>query len=290
MPFENVTKEKMIKKRKAVILLSGGPDSTVLAYLLKREETELILHGLFINYGQESAWREMQASKEVCRRLNIYLEYVNIPGLREMLRHIPGHFYSFGGGSVSFIPFAPAVPITIGVAFAGSIGANNVIISYHRDDSEMDIQFSHVSVLTLNEAVKKVTRRDLQVTAPFLERGLTKADVMKLGAELEVPFEITWSCRLGGDKHCGRCDRCIKRRAAFIEAGLLDPTEYEVEPDITKLSYALTCTSCGYRVRIGPETYEWLALDKSRLRLLNPCRICGKQAWEIVVLPKIQNT
>lgn len=147
-------------------------------------------------------------------------------------------------------------------------GADNVIISYHKDDSEMDIQFSHASVLALNDAVKKVTGRDLRVTAPFLERGLTKADVMKLGAELEVPFEITWSCRLGRDKHCGRCDRCIKRRAAFIEASLSDPTEYEVEPDITKLSYALTCTSCGYRVRIGPETYEWLALDKSRLRLL----------------------
>lgn len=58
---------------------------------------------------------------------------------------------------------------------------------------------------------------------------MTKADIIKLGAELKVPYEKTWSCYKGNELHCGRCGTCIERREAFYLAGVEDPTEYEAQ-------------------------------------------------------------
>ena len=57
---------------------------------------------------------------------------------------------------------------------------------------------------------------------------MTKADIAKLGSELDVDFSLTYSCYKGGEKHCGKCGTCIERKEAFELAGINDPTEYEV--------------------------------------------------------------
>lgn len=69
---------------------------------------------------------------------------------------------------------------------------------------------------------------DFQLVAPFLE--LTKADIVREGARLGVPFELTWSCYEGGEMHCGACGTCVERREAFDEAGVADPTLYVPAP------------------------------------------------------------
>ena len=65
----------------------------------------------------------------------------------------------------------------------------------------------------------------LRLEAPFLH--LDKADIVRKGAELGVPFAETWSCYRGGERHCGRCGTCVERREAFELAGVPDPTTYE---------------------------------------------------------------
>ena len=72
---------------------------------------------------------------------------------------------------------------------------------------------------------------NFQVVAPFVNSS--KAEIAKLGSELGVPFEETWSCYNGGEIHCGRCGTCVERAEAFHLAGVEDPTTYE-SPDFWK--------------------------------------------------------
>jgi 7-cyano-7-deazaguanine synthase len=74
-----------------------------------------------------------------------------------------------------------------------------------------------------------VEGREIRVEAPLIT--LTKAEIIRLGHELGVPFELTWSCYRGGEKACGRCDSCILRLKGFMEAGFEDPLTYETLPD-----------------------------------------------------------
>jgi 7-cyano-7-deazaguanine synthase len=68
----------------------------------------------------------------------------------------------------------------------------------------------------------------ISFSTPFLR--MSKADIVREGARLEVPFAETWSCYKGGAVHCGRCGTCVERREAFHLAGVDDPTPYE-DPD-----------------------------------------------------------
>ena len=77
----------------------------------------------------------------------------------------------------------------------------------------------------------------VELHRPFV--GWSKADIVRRGAELEVPFAQTWSCYQGGEQHCGRCGTCIERREAFDLAGVPDPTPYApTAPDTETLRAA----------------------------------------------------
>ncbi len=55
---------------------------------------------------------------------------------------------------------------------------------------------------------------------------MDKTAIVQRGVELGVPFVLTWSCYVGGDKHCGKCGTCVERKEAFVRAGVQDPTVY----------------------------------------------------------------
>ena len=73
----------------------------------------------------------------------------------------------------------------------------------------------------MNTAIYAGSGKQLEIKAPFV--GMTKADVVKMGMELQVPYELTWSCYEGGEKPCGKCGTCIDRAKAFEENGIADP-------------------------------------------------------------------
>ena len=76
----------------------------------------------------------------------------------------------------------------------------------------------------LNSAIELADWREVSLYRPFVD--LTKADIVKLGAELKVPFAQTWSCYRGQELHCGRCGTCVERREAFHLADVPDPITY----------------------------------------------------------------
>ena len=73
----------------------------------------------------------------------------------------------------------------------------------------------------MNSAIWEGSGHQLKIEAPFVHS--TKADIVKIGLDLDVPYELTWSCYEGGDKPCGKCGTCIDRAAAFAANGIKDP-------------------------------------------------------------------
>ena len=79
----------------------------------------------------------------------------------------------------------------------------------------------------MNEVMQLCDWHSVKLNRPFVD--MTKAEICKLGAQLQVPYEKTWSCYQGNELHCGRCGTCVERREAFYLAGVEDPTEFEAQ-------------------------------------------------------------
>ena len=101
--------------------------------------------------------------------------------------------------------------------------ADVIYYGAHSDDAAGNAypDCSEVFKNAMNQAIYEGSGRQLRVEAPFV--NLTKADVVKKGLELNVPYELTWSCYEGGEKPCGKCGTCIDRAKAFAANGVADP-------------------------------------------------------------------
>ena len=104
-----------------------------------------------------------------------------------------------------------------------SKGCDVIYYGAHSDDAAGNAypDCSEVFKNAMNQAIYEGSGRQLRVEAPFV--NLTKADVVKKGLELNVPYELTWSCYEGGEKPCGKCGTCIDRAKAFAANGVADP-------------------------------------------------------------------
>jgi 7-cyano-7-deazaguanine synthase len=114
--------------------------------------------------------------------------------------------------------------LSVGLAWAVSLGYDGVAFGAHAGQYTPYPDCQPAFAAAMDGAARVCDWEPRRVLAPFVE--LDKAGVVRRGAELGVPFELTWSCYNGGSKHCGRCGTCLDRRSAFKKAGVVDPTEY----------------------------------------------------------------
>ncbi|MBP7146151.1 MAG: 7-cyano-7-deazaguanine synthase QueC [Acidobacteria bacterium] len=218
----------------AVVLLSGGMDSTVTAALAARESRIAVLHA---TYGQRTAARERRAFEALA-------EYFGVPpGLR---RVVDIAFLSALGGSaltdpalavpeagpgagvpVTYVPFRNAHLLSSAVSWAEVLGAGSVWIGAVEEDSSGYPDTRESFLRAFEAAVRAGTRAGarLSIRAPLVHRS--KAEIVRTGIALGVPFGLTWSCYQRDAVACGRCESCRLRRKAFREAGIDDPLPYE---------------------------------------------------------------
>lgn len=219
---------------KAVVLLSGGLDSATALYVAIRDGHSPI--GLSVHYGQLHG-RELESAKKIASSLQ--LEHWIIPlslpwggsaltdsripvpkgrGEKEMTREIPATYVP-ARNSV-FLSLAASLAETRG-ARAIYFGANALDYSGYPDCRPEFIEaFEEMMMLGTKIGVES-KERPLRIIAPLLH--LSKAGIVRLGRELGVPFEWTWSCYEGREFPCGECDSCILRAKGFQEAGIEDP-------------------------------------------------------------------
>ena len=223
---------------KAVVLASGGLDSTVTAALAKREGHELYF--LTVAYGQRHEI-EVERACQIARALDVSKHIV----LEMDLRAIGGSALtsdqpvpkdrteSTRERSIpsTYVPARNTLFLALALGYAETIdaslvylGANVVDYSGYPDcRPEFLTAFEEVARLGTRAGVEG---KGIAIRAPLV--SLSKADIIQLGASLDVPFHLTHSCYdpLVSGLACGRCDSCLIRREGFRAAGISDPTEY----------------------------------------------------------------
>jgi len=219
----------------ALVLCSGGVDSTTLAHLCKkRRHFEVQL--LAINYGQRHS-KELSFAENIAYILGTSYSELDLSDLGWRLSSsltddsadIPDGHYADKVMTLTVVPNRNAIFINVAAAIAVSRGLDIVATAVHAGDHPIYKDCRPKFVHTMQRALNESLDNPVLLLTPFL--SFTKADIVELGAQLGVPYEQTWSCYKGQDYHCGVCGTCVERREAFKIAGVQDPTFYKEYPE-----------------------------------------------------------
>jgi 7-cyano-7-deazaguanine synthase len=224
-------------RSKAVVLVSGGMDSLVTAAIAAREHELCFLH---LNYGQRTERRELKAFNDIAdyykikNRLVVNVEYLSQIGgssLTDKNIEISNADLYYKGIPSSYVPFRNSNILSIAVSWAEVIGSNKIFIGAVEEDSSGYPDCREVFYVAFNRVIELGTKpeTDISVITPIIH--LKKQEIIRKGAELNAPFELSWSCYQNEEKACGVCDSCALRLRGFQIAGIDDPIEYESKPD-----------------------------------------------------------
>ncbi|MCP9470783.1 MAG: 7-cyano-7-deazaguanine synthase QueC [Nitrospira sp.] len=225
--------------QRAVVLASGGLDSTVAAAVAGRDGYDLDL--LTIAYGQRHAIEVERAGRiatalKARRHLVINLDLRAIGG-SALTGDVPvpknrSEAERSGEVPVTYVPARNLIFLSLAAAYAETIGAPVVYFGANVLDYSGYPDCRPEFIKAFESAVRAGTKagmggRSFEVRAPLLT--LTKAQIVALGLSLNVPFHLTHSCYDPvGSMACGRCDSCLIRLKGFAEAGVADPIPYMV--------------------------------------------------------------
>jgi 7-cyano-7-deazaguanine synthase len=212
---------------RVVIMLSGGIDSTTVAYHLRKQVNVPHLRGIALNYGQEDYKRARQSLNRLSVDLDLPIEYVDIHNLVNAFAGFIEQDYEGFPMMLTELSRKSAAGSMVSAVYAESIGFHALAEGVNKDDLERyvfrrDVHRHIAEVQSLGNDFK------FQVVTPLID--MTKVECLRLAVALDVPFEATWSCWRGNIRHCGRCPGCDSRVNAFQEAGLTDPVVYEPDP------------------------------------------------------------
>lgn len=225
---------------KALVLFSGGLDSTTaLALAISKYGAPNVL-ALSISYGQKHT-KEIEAAIAITKHYQVEHLFLDLEKIFtysdcSLLSHsgeeIPEKSYAEQIKQTkaekpvsTYVPFRNGLFLSSAASLAISKGCSIIYYGAHADDAAgfayPDCSF--VFNEAMNSAIWEGSGHQLKIEAPFVHS--TKADIVKIGLDLDVPYELTWSCYEGGDKPCGKCGTCIDRAAAFAANGIKDPAQ-----------------------------------------------------------------
>ncbi|HEV7760999.1 MAG TPA: 7-cyano-7-deazaguanine synthase QueC [Acidimicrobiales bacterium] len=221
-----------------VATVSGGLDSVTLAHTLAADGHDLVC--LSFDYGQRHA-KEVDFARACADRLGADHHVVDLRSVGALLAGsaltdpsvaVPEGHYTDASMAVTVVPNRNAIMLAVAVGVATARGAAAVAAAVHAGDHTIypDCRpaFIEAAEHEARLANEGFIADGFRILAPFVE--ISKADIVRRGAALDVPFAETWSCYIGGERHCGRCGTCVERREAFELAGVDDPTVYETVP------------------------------------------------------------
>jgi 7-cyano-7-deazaguanine synthase len=217
----------MSENKKCVVVLSGGPDSATVAYWAKAQGYQI--YPITFNYGQ-IAVKETQAAQKIAQSLDTTTKVIDLSNLKEIFsgatslvsRDIP---LTSEFSSPIIVPFRNAIFLSAAVAYAVTVGATKIFYGAQGSDEPFYPDCRREFYEAFERAARLGTCQEIAIQAPF--SGNKKTELIREGAKLGVPFELTWSCYLDRESHCGKCESCVNRKKAFTEAEVADPTKYE---------------------------------------------------------------
>jgi 7-cyano-7-deazaguanine synthase len=199
----------------SVLLLSGGVDSLV---LLAREcHAGRPPRCLIINYGQRHR-REVEQANSIAEVYRVACATIRLPSAIFLGSALTGgdpvpldRHYADPGQASTVVPNRNMVFLAIAAAYAVQLGEDLVLFAAHAGDYPVYPDCRPEFVDAADAALRLAC--GVRVSAPFV--GMTKAEVVRLGRSLDVPFSLSWSCYQGGDEPCGRCGACVERAEAL---------------------------------------------------------------------------
>jgi 7-cyano-7-deazaguanine synthase len=220
---------------KTLVICSGGLDSVTLAHKVAAEQTLTRL--VSFDYGQRHR-KELDSARACATRLRVPHDIVDISSVGCLLTGsaltssapVPEGHYAEDSMRITVVPNHNAIMLAIAFGIAAAEQAEVVAAAVHGGDHFIypDCRLDFIEALETMQRHALEGLASIALYTPFVR--LSKADIVREGARLGVPFADTWSCYQGGEHHCGRCGTCVERREAFHLAGIEDPTLYE-DPD-----------------------------------------------------------
>lgn len=220
--------------KKAIVLLSGGLDSTTAAYLARHRGFDELYAMTFL-YGQKHD-KELLSAKAVAKAIGVKEHKI----VELMLNQWDGcsltdEKIDIADGNIerddipaTYVPARNMVFLSVAASYADALGVTDIFIGVSEVDYSGYVDCREEFIKAMENAINLGTvlgaekKRHITLHAPFMH--MTKAEEVRLGTTLGVDYGLTWSCYRGGNQPCGTCDSCLLRAKAFAEAGIEDPT------------------------------------------------------------------
>ena len=215
---------------KAVVLVSGGMDSCVVAAMAKDSGCQLCF--LHINYGQRTEKRELEAFNNIAdfydvkSRLVVDISHLAQIGgscLTDYSIDVPIANLDNKDIPISYVPFRNANILSVATSWAETLDANAIYIGAVEEDSsgypDCRRSFYDAFEKTIDEGTKPDTQ--IKIITPLIE--LSKKKIVMAGHDLNAPLNLSWSCYENEDIPCGKCDSCELRKRGFAQAEMIDP-------------------------------------------------------------------
>lgn len=215
---------------RTVCVLSGGLDSTVLLHYLLNQGREV--NAISVDYGQRHSI-ELERASAIVGLAGVPWRCVDLSGLRYIMTGssqtdlsvpVPHGHYEEESMKKTVVPNRNMLLLAVAGAMAVSLKADSIAYGAHAGDHAIYPDCREEFCAAMSQAFKHCDWHTVNLERPFLD--MTKADIVKLGAQLGAPLELTYSCYEGKDIHCGKCGTCTERREAFQLAGVPDFTTY----------------------------------------------------------------
>lgn len=215
---------------KAVIILSGGMDSTTLLYQILSEGYET--SAISFDYNQKHK-KELIVAAKTCEKLNVPHKVINLSILNDLAPSsltrddwdVPEGHYTDENMKETVVPNRNMVMLSLATSYAIGIKANMIFYGAHSGDHDIYPDCREEYVKQLAKTIEMCDWHKIKLIAPFL--NIDKGDIVIKGKALDVDYSLTWTCYKGKEKACGKCGSCTERLEAFEKANVQDSLEYE---------------------------------------------------------------
>lgn len=222
------TPKQMVDK--AVVLLSGGIDSTTLTYDLLSQGFEV--YPVSFNYGQKHN-KELVSAVETSKRLGLVSKVLDLGILGEIAPssltrrdwEVPKGHYQEESMKQTVVPNRNMVLLSLATAYAIGIKVSSIYYAAHSGDHAIYPDCRRLFVNAMSKAIELCDWDRVELRVPYIDWD--KERILRRGLELGVDYSLTWTCYEGKELACGKCGSCVERLEAFGKLGIKDLVRYE---------------------------------------------------------------
>lgn len=221
--------------KKALCIISGGMDSTLCAYLAKKQGYELI--ALHFDYKQRTEKKERECFKQICKALKVqesyifnadFLKIIGGSALTDTNIPVPKLLLSKNSLPKTYVPFRNGIFLSIAASLAEKTQCQSIFIGVVEEDGSGYPDCTDKFIKKAQEFINEGTSKNfkLELKTPLIK--LNKAQIVDLALKENVPLHLTWSCYEDENEACGECDSCLLRLKGFKNAGVKDTINYKI--------------------------------------------------------------